>query len=94
MVSQRADGIVEFSYYRPDVNAVDMIGALDHEQPQSYRMTLDEEGWWRLALPIREAGDFIYKYQVDGEVGGAIPIRNHEEWFRVFSLAPIEKRAA
>jgi 1,4-alpha-glucan branching enzyme len=60
-----ANGIVEFSFFRPDARAVFLAGDFNHWRPDQVRMTRKSDGYWqaRLHLP---AGVYKFRYCADG----------------------------
>src|SRR5688572_32534715 len=64
MTSIRANGMVEFRFFRPGVSSAsvkgDFCGAGDLE------MTQEEPGWWTATAQL-PAGEYRFRYLADGE---------------------------
>ena len=64
MTSIRANGMVEFRFFRPGVSSAsvkgDFCGASDLE------MTQEEPGWWTATAQL-PAGEYRFRYLADGQ---------------------------
>ena len=67
MVSNQNDGTVEFAYFRPGANLVQLAGDFNEWEPERHTLTVDKEGWWRIKLAL-QPGEYRFKYLVDGEI--------------------------
>jgi 1,4-alpha-glucan branching enzyme len=67
MVTQQADGTVEFAYFRPSAESVTLAGDFNGWRAQAHPMKRDERGWWRLKLAL-PTGEYRFKYIVDAKL--------------------------
>lgn len=67
MVSNQMNGTVEFAYFRPGAQSVELAGDFNDWKPERHVLTKDKDGWWRISLAL-EPGEFRFKYLVDGEI--------------------------
>jgi 1,4-alpha-glucan branching enzyme len=70
MTSIRANGVVEFRFYRPGVAAASVRGdfdaASDAAACDELLMCRDEAGWWTATAKL-PAGEYRFRYFADGE---------------------------
>ena len=69
MTSIRANGVVEFRFYRPGVAAASVKGDFDATRDPSGKellMCRDEAGWWTATAKL-PAGEYRFGYLADGE---------------------------
>ena len=65
MTSIRANGVVEFRFYRPGVAAASVKGDFDTAS-EELLMCRDEAGWWTASAKL-PAGEYRFRYLADGE---------------------------
>ena len=65
MTSIRANGVVEFRFYRPGVAAASVKGDFDATS-EELLMCRDEAGWWTATAKL-PAGEYRFRYFADGE---------------------------
>lgn len=65
MTSLRADGLVEFRFYRPQVSRVSVAGTFNGWQDDALTMRKEQDGWWVAAARL-PAGDHRFRYLADG----------------------------
>lgn len=65
MVTVHDDGMIEFSFYRPEVNKVGLAGDFNNWRTDTLKMERRPDGYWtlRVALP---AGEYKFRYVADG----------------------------
>ncbi len=66
MVTQMADGNVEFKFFRPEARQVFLTGDFSGWQKHCLVMTRDEEGWWTCQLRLAP-GVYQFRYLADGQ---------------------------
>ena len=70
MTSIRANGVVEFRFYRPGVAAASVKGDFDKRDfdaaSKELLMCRDEAGWWTATAKL-PAGEYRFGYLADGE---------------------------
>jgi 1,4-alpha-glucan branching enzyme len=66
MVVQRADGIVEFSFFRPEAKQVSLSGDFNGWHKTSMPMSKDPDGWWRYDVRLAP-GQYEFRYLSDGQ---------------------------
>lgn len=94
MVSVHSDGSLEFAYFRPGARQVQLAGDFNGWQPDRHDLTRDEEGWWRVRL-VLPAGDYRFKYLIDGQIWeadfAAYGVENdrHGGWNSVLWVKPV-----
>jgi 1,4-alpha-glucan branching enzyme len=64
MTSIRANGVVEFRFYRPGVAAASVKG--DFDASDELLMCRDEAGWWTATAKL-PAGEYRFRYLADGQ---------------------------
>jgi 1,4-alpha-glucan branching enzyme len=77
MVTQTADGAVEFRFYRPQAGQVFLAGDFTSWQESCLRMAVDADGWWRCRLRIAP-GFYQFRYLAD------------QEWFTDYAAFGVE----
>jgi 1,4-alpha-glucan branching enzyme len=77
MIDVKRDGSVEFRFYRPGVNRVDLAGDFTDWQPKA-TMTPTGEGWWVAIVPL-PPGEYRFRYVADGR------------WFTDFAANGVEQ---
>jgi 1,4-alpha-glucan branching enzyme len=60
------NGWVEFWFYRPGANRVNLVGDFNHWSESSLPMVRAERGYWRARLRLPE-GEFRFRYCADGQ---------------------------
>lgn len=70
MVTQEADGTLEFAFYRPGARTVRVAGDFNLWDPTRHELAPydgpnGEDGWWRLRTQLAP-GEYRFKYVVDG----------------------------
>ena len=63
MTSIRANGLVEFRFYRPQVSSASVKG--DFKDASDLLMNRDEAGWWTATAKL-PAGEYRFRYLADG----------------------------
>jgi len=77
MTDVKRDGCVEFRFYRPGANRVDLAGDFTDWQPRA-TMTPDGDGWWVAVMPL-PPGEYRFRYVADGR------------WFTDFAANGVEQ---
>jgi 1,4-alpha-glucan branching enzyme len=77
MTSNGRDGTVEFRFYRPQANAVQLAGDFSAWSANAVSMRNCGDGWWFLALKLNP-GEYRFRYVADGQ------------WFTDFAAHGIE----
>lgn len=65
MTSVTRDGVVEFWFFRRDVNGVRVVGDFGASGEAGFAMTGSPDGWWRAKVAL-EAGEYRFRYVADG----------------------------
>ena len=63
MTSIRANGLVEFRFYRPQVSSASVKGDFNKDD---LLMQRDEAGWWTATAKL-PAGEYRFRYLADGQ---------------------------
>jgi 1,4-alpha-glucan branching enzyme len=66
MVTQTPDGKVQFSFYRPYAQSVNVVGDFNGWHESSLPMVRDRRGWWRYELRL-SPGYYQFRYRCDGQ---------------------------
>ena len=69
--------LVEFAFYRPDAQEVQLAGDFNDWQPSQLPMVRSEDGYWTARVPL-PAGEFKFRYWADGQ------------WFTDFAAFGVE----
>jgi 1,4-alpha-glucan branching enzyme len=77
MTDVKRDGQVEFRFYRPGVNRVELAGDFNDWKPKA-TMSPDGEGWWVAVVPL-PPGEYRFRYLADGR------------WFTDFAANGVEQ---
>jgi len=77
MTSLRGDGNVEFRFYRPGVEHVDVAGDFNGWRGSSLSMRPQGDGWWVAETPL-PPGEYRFRYLADGR------------WFTDFAAHGVE----
>ncbi len=56
---------VEFTFYRPQANAVHLVGDFNHWREGELPMMRSDSGYWRASMRL-PAGLFKFRYRADG----------------------------
>jgi len=59
------NGVVEFSFFRPDAQGVFLVGEFNEWRTDQLPMTRSEGGYWRMRLKLA-SGVFKFRYLADG----------------------------
>jgi 1,4-alpha-glucan branching enzyme len=78
MTDVKQNGQVEFRFYRPGVNRVDLAGDFNDWRPETATMRPDGEGWWVAVMPL-PPGEYRFRYVADGR------------WFTDFAANGVEQ---
>lgn len=65
MTSVTTDGKVEFSFFRPDVRQVTVVGDFNSWRMDALQMESRGDGWWRAEMQL-QGGDYRFRYLADG----------------------------
>ncbi len=65
MTSVSEAGRVEFSFYRPGVTDVKVVGSFDQWAIHGTSMSDVGDGWWRATIEL-PAGEYRFRYVADG----------------------------
>ena len=66
MTSIDSEGYVTFSFYRPGVSQVNVLGTFNRWSGDSLRMQQVGNGWWSVTAEL-PAGEYRFRYCADGE---------------------------
>ena len=69
--------LVEFAFYRPDAQDVQLAGDFNDWQPGQLPMVPSDDGYWTARIPL-PAGEFKFRYWADGQ------------WFTDFAAFGVE----
>ena len=65
MTSVSQDGWVEFRFYRPNVQQVNVVGDFNGWCRDALPMSCSGDGWWRARARLH-GGDYRFRYLADG----------------------------
>jgi 1,4-alpha-glucan branching enzyme len=65
MTTVTRDGVVEFRFYRPDVQQVSVVGCFNGWRKDALLMNAQGDGWWRAEIML-QGGDYRFRYLADG----------------------------
>jgi len=65
MTSVTRDGLVEFRFFRPDVQSVSVVGDFNEWRMDALHMQPNGDGWWRAEMQL-QGGDYRFRYLADG----------------------------
>ena len=65
MTSVDQNGVVEFWFFRRDVNGVRVVGDFGMSAEGGFAMTGTPDGWWRAKVAL-DAGEYRFRYVADG----------------------------
>jgi 1,4-alpha-glucan branching enzyme len=65
MTSVSKDGLVEFWFFRRNVNDVRVVGDFGTPGDGGFALTGGPDGWWRAKVPL-DAGEYRFRYVADG----------------------------
>jgi 1,4-alpha-glucan branching enzyme len=65
MTTIHTDGLVEFRFYRPNVQSVEVAGEFNDWQEGATSMDHQGDGWWVASLKL-PAGEYRFRYVADG----------------------------
>jgi 1,4-alpha-glucan branching enzyme len=92
MVTQRSDGSMEFRFFRPQANQVNLAGEFNGWHKHSFAMTRMDDGWWQYRIHLAP-GVYQFRYVADGEWFtdyAAFGLeRNHLGWNSVAKVDPV-----
>ena len=66
MTSVRANGEVEFRFFRPNASEVRLAADFTGWQEQAVPMNHEGNGWWSTRLRL-DAGEYKFRYVADGQ---------------------------
>jgi len=66
MTSVRADGVVEFRFFRTGVKDVKLAADFTRWQEEALEMSDQGNGWWTARVRL-EAGEYRFRYVADGQ---------------------------
>jgi len=65
MTTVTRDGVVEFRFYRPDVQQAAVVGCFNGWRRDALPMRAQGDGWWRAEIQLH-GGDYRFRYLADG----------------------------
>ena len=63
-----------FNYYAPNATSVQLAGDMTNWQTGALDMIKDSDGYWTITIPNQAAGDYGYKFIVDGSTWVSDPL--------------------
>jgi 1,4-alpha-glucan branching enzyme len=64
MTSISRDGMVEFRFFRPQVQQVTVVGDFNGWRRDALLMNAEGDGWWRAETQL-QGGDYRFRYLAD-----------------------------
>jgi 1,4-alpha-glucan branching enzyme len=65
MTTQHPDGVIEFRFYRPQVDRVCVVGDFNSWSPSATVMVPDGQGWWSCLIRL-SPGVYQFRYFAEG----------------------------
>jgi len=65
MTNVTRDGLVQFRFFRPDVQGVTVVGDFNGWRTDALPMHPAASGWWRAETQL-QGGDYRFRYLADG----------------------------